>query len=77
MTDSTPSLQPEIRTVLSVSGFHTSEFWMTLLCVLSGLAMVWLGLAYNDSSVSASGTLIVATTAGAYSIGRGLSKRGP
>lgn len=55
-------------------GSTTSEFRVTLLSVVAGLAMIGLGLAFNKDSLTDNGTWIVLGSSGFYTVSRSLFK---
>lgn len=55
---------------------QTSEFKMSLLAVLAGLAMIALGLFKTNDTLIVSGTGLVTGAVGLYSLSRGKAKKG-
>jgi hypothetical protein len=68
MTDEQP-LPPAER-----PGNTSSEFRLTMLSTLAGLAMVILGIVFDKEALSDNGTLIVLGAVGGYTVSRSLFK---
>lgn len=57
-------------------GMKTSEFYMSLVSIVIGIALLVMGAIRGDQNMISTGAAMIAGSAGAFSVARGIAKTG-